>query len=117
MEIVLATEPGRKEPYLISDMKAYNALGRNTCVAVMIALIRSLLLLGKDAPFIKHLGGGLYELKPATRGGHKGGARVYFFIHEGLAVLCRAECKTQDQDTDVAKLAHTARIMQTWRKP
>jgi hypothetical protein len=48
---------------------------------------------GNESCYLKHLGGSLYELKTRTP---VGGARVYFFIASGVAVLCRAECKKEN---------------------
>lgn len=116
MRVVLLTDPERREPFLIGDMKPYNRLGRNLCVSTMIAMIRALIFEGENCRFIKGLGAGVYELKSSSRGGHKGGARVYFFVYQGVAVLCRAECKKSDEAVDMAKLGQTAFFAASWKK-
>lgn len=79
-------------------------------------MIRELIRDGQDCRFIKSLGAGVYELKTASRGGHRGGARVYFFVYQGIAVLCRAECKGTDEDADSVKLGQTAYWVARWKE-
>jgi hypothetical protein len=80
-------------PPLIEDMLGLNRKGQNKCVSAMIRMIADLRENGNETRYLKHLGGSLYELKTRTP---VGGARVYFFIAGGVAVLCRAECKKEN---------------------
>ena len=71
--------------------------------------------LGRIQTPSKGLGGPLVELKSRSRGGDKGGARIYLF--RGLNdtfFLCRAECKHEAQ-ADAVLLADTAEIASAYR--
>jgi hypothetical protein len=72
---------------------------------------------GRKSRFIKALKGyPLLELKTASRGGQKGGARVYFFVNEdGEAVLLNCEVKTGDSPS-AAKLTEALEIILAYRK-
>jgi hypothetical protein len=42
----------------------------------------------------------LWELKTRSRGGEKGGARVYFFVENNIAYICNAEVKTGSEPSE-----------------
>ena len=39
-----------------------------------------------------------------------------FFVYQGIAVLCRAECKGTDEDADNVKLGQTAYWAARWKE-
>ncbi|WP_216325994.1 hypothetical protein [Deinococcus aestuarii] len=58
---------------------------------------------GYQSRFVFSLQGypGISELKPSTRGGQRGGARIYlFWLKDGRPVLVNAEYKEPDADPD-----------------
>lgn len=75
---------------------------------------------GSRCDFLKKLKGSpLLELKPHSRGGQKGGVRVYLFQgatrdQQELFLLCRAEWK-QGISTSEALLEDTAYILMAYR--
>jgi hypothetical protein len=117
VKIVLLAPQSKAEPYVIGEMKEYNQLGRNTCVSQMIRMITDLEVNGYGSSYIKHLGNTIYELKSHTRGGHKGGARVYFFVYQGAAIICACECKDPDDEPDQYKLNFTAHVQKNHQSP
>jgi hypothetical protein len=101
-----------ENPPLIEDMLELNRKGQNKCVTAMIRMIADLREKGNESRYLKHLGGSLYELKTRTP---VGGARVYFFIADGVAVLCRAECKKENAASK-ALLLDTVQFMNRYTK-
>jgi hypothetical protein len=99
-------------PPLIEDMLELNRKGQNKCVTAMIKMIADLRENGTETRYLKHLGGSLYELKTRTP---VGGARVYFFIAEGMATLCRAECKKENAASKTL-LLDTVNFMKEYSK-
>jgi hypothetical protein len=102
-------------PPLVQDLIALKHSGHHECILQMIRMVADLKIHGTDSRFFKGLGGPLVELKSRSRGGDKGGARIYLF--RGLNdtfFLCRAECK-HEALADAILLADTAEIASAYR--
>lgn len=113
MRVIAAADPTNPERIpVIEDMRALNRSGRGGCVGAMIRMVADLRENGQASRCIKHLGGGLYELKTRTP---VGGARVYFFVLGGTAYLCRAECKREDR-ASAALLDEVAAMLEAYRR-
>jgi hypothetical protein len=71
--------------------------GQQLAVNAMVEMVADLHQNGHKSRFIKSLKGlPLLELKTTSRGGEKGGARIYFFFAESEAVICNCEVKADD---------------------
>ncbi len=78
--------------------------GQQPAINAMVDMVADLRQNGHKSRFIKSLKGlPLLELKTTSRGGEKGGARVYFFFAEGKAVICNCEVKknTEASETEL----------------
>lgn len=101
MQLRLARHPLRldaKHPILIEELLALESGGKQEAVSTMIAMLRDLHGQGRNSRFLTKLTGTpLWELKPATRGGEKGGSRVYLFLFadEEAGVV---NCEVKDGD-------------------
>jgi Phage derived protein Gp49-like (DUF891) len=98
MRLHLAYNPNRLQathPRLIEDLLEFVEQQEQLAVNSMILMIEDLYQQGLDSRFVKklkHLP--IFELKTRSRGGGKGGARVYFFTNtKNEAILCNAEIK------------------------
>ena len=103
-------------PPLVKDLVDLKHSGHHDCIAQMVRMVADLKNHGTDSRFFKGLGGPLVELKSRSRGGDKGGSRIYLF--QGLEetfFLCRAECK-HGNEADAVLLADTAEIAAAYRK-
>lgn len=102
-------------PPLVADLIQLKHSGHHDCIGQMIRMVADLKNFGTDSRFYKGLGGPLVELKSRSRGGDKGGARIYLFRGiENTFFLCRAECK-HDNQADAILLADTAEIATAYR--
>jgi hypothetical protein len=103
-------------PPLVEDLIALKYSGHHECVAQMVRMVADVKVSGIDSRFVKGLGGPLLELKSRSRGGDKGGARIYLFRGlEDTFFLCRAECKNESM-ADAVLLADTAEIALAYRE-
>jgi len=84
MQLRLARHPNRlkvKHPILIEELLDLELRGKQKAVAVMLEMLKDLHEKGRGSRFLNKLTGTpLWELKPASRGGEKGGSRVYLFL-------------------------------------
>jgi hypothetical protein len=80
-------------------------------------MVKALKELGLECGFVKKLKGSLLlELRSHSRGGNKGGARVYFFqAPNNTFMLCRAEWK-QGIKTDTVLLEDSAYILLAFKQ-
>jgi hypothetical protein len=71
---------------------------------------------GRDSRYLEKLKNlPLHELKTRSRGGQKGGARVYLFLtNDGEAVIVNAEIKTGHKPDD-QKLEEVAIVLRAYR--
>ena len=101
MRLLLARDPNRLGSHhsIIEDeFIDLNLDDRNAADTVMIHMLQDLHEHGRDCQFVKPLKGvPLLELKPNTRGGQRGGARVYFwFLPDDAAGIVNCEVKEND---------------------
>ena len=100
----LAYNPTRldaKNSRIIEQWLELAKVGQQPAVNAMVEMVADLYQNGHKSRFIKSLKGlPLLELKTTTRGGEKGGARVYFFFAEGEAVICNCEVKKDDEASE-----------------
>ena len=84
-----------------------NRAGHRNAVWQCIKLCQDVRAQGHRSRYALSLKGfpGLWELKPSTRTGERGGARVYFFwLTDGRPVLVNAEYKENGADPNEALL-------------
>ncbi len=102
-------------PPLVTDLIHLKRSGHHECIQQMVRMVADLKNFGTESRFFKGLGGPLVELKARSRGGDKGGARIYLFRGVGNTFfLCRAECK-HDNQADAILLADTVEIASAYR--
>lgn len=117
---VLPFHPDRldaRHPRLIEDLREMIETGGPDALAMAIDMLRDLHRSGHLSRFARKLHGPpLWELKPLTRGGKKGGVRVYFtFIDPPTrAMLFNAGVKSGDAP-DTAKLREALEILTAFR--
>ena len=103
-------------PPFVQDLIDLRARGYHQAVREVIKMVAVLKEQGFACAFLKKLKGSpLLELKPHSRGGQKGGVRVYLFQgptaqNEESFMLCHAEWK-QDNQVSEALLEDTAYIL------
>jgi hypothetical protein len=114
MRVYLARHPvalDAKHPILIEEMLALRKAGKGRAVSTIIAMVRDLMEHGRSSRFLVRMTGfPIYELKPRSRGGEKGGTRVYLFLteHDEAALVT---CEVKDSDApDPAKLKLTVQV-------
>lgn len=100
--------PEARHPCIIEDLLEVTDAHALTA---MIEMLTDLHQHGQESRYAKKLEGlPLWELKTRSRGGPKGGARVYFtFTGHGEALLINAEVKTGDTPS-VAKITEALAI-------
>jgi len=115
-----------KHPILIEEMLALRKAGKRQVVVGIIEMVRDLREHGRDSRYLLAMKGfPIYELKSRSRGGEKGGTRVYLFLTEhDEAGLVTCEVKSGARPNR-AKLKLTVRlavahqqgipVLQKWR--
>jgi hypothetical protein len=99
--LVLARLPNRpeaKHPKIIEDLLSIAKDGHIQALKSIIEMLEDFHQFGQDSRYAKKFTGyPIWELKTSSRGGIKGGARVYFFFLETTeAVLVNAEVKSEN---------------------
>jgi hypothetical protein len=99
MRLRLARHPNRltaTHPIIIDEFLELEDAGKQEAVATMISMLQDLHRRGRDCRYLHRLTGSpLWELKPVSRGGEKGGARVYLFLTlTGEAGVINCEVKS-----------------------
>jgi hypothetical protein len=85
-----------KNPRIIEDLQTLISEGKQEAVNTLVLMLKDLHEQGEKSRFVRSLKGlPVFELKSASRGGEKGGARVYFFYADGGAVVCNCEVKDE----------------------
>jgi hypothetical protein len=84
-----------KYPPFMQDVLMLKLTGHHEAVREIVKMVKALKQLGLECGFVKKLKGSpLMELRSHSRGGDKGGARVYFFQAPNQTfLLCGAEKK------------------------
>lgn len=88
-----------KHPLIIEELLELAESGQQEAVEAMVTMLEDLHLHGLESRFVRALKGlPLFELKTASRGGAKGGSRVYFFTNtQGEALIVNCEVKVGDK--------------------
>jgi hypothetical protein len=121
IRFVLPFHPARldaRHPRLIEDLREMVETGGPGALAMAIEMLRALHRLGNRSRFARKLQGvPLWELKPLSRGGRKGGVRVYFTFIEtpASAMLFNAEVKS-GASPNAAKLREALEILTAFRQ-
>jgi hypothetical protein len=119
MRLHLARHPDyldTKNQRIIEDLQALVREGKQEAVNTLVLMLKDLHENGEKSRFIKALKGlPILELKSASRGGQKGGARVYFFYADNGAVICNCEVK-DDESASREKLREVLKIMKAHDK-
>ncbi len=119
MRLKLGREPHRLQaphPLLIQELLELATLGKQLAVSTIIEMLQNLYTDGRESRFLVKLGRSpLWELKPTSRGGEKGGSRVYLFLlPTGEAGLVNCEVKEPDAPTSQEKLLAGLRMMKAY---
>jgi hypothetical protein len=111
-----------RNPPFVQDLVGLKRAGYVESVAEIIKMVAALKEQGHESGFLKKLKGTpISELKSHSRGGQRGGARVYPFegarLEDNVHVyfLCRAEWKPDDA-ANTELLEDTAYILEAVRK-
>jgi hypothetical protein len=101
MRLKLARHPQRlqaKHPIIINELLALVEDGKQRGVAMMVKMMRELHEQGRNSQYlVKMQSSPVWELKPASRGGETGGARVYLFLlEEDDAGIVNCEIKARN---------------------
>jgi len=92
---VLHVRPKAQHPAIIEDLLALAEAGQQGAVDAAVLMLTDLYRQGHGSSYARKLQGlPIWELKTHTRGGAKGGTRVYFYFHpDGSAYIVNAESK------------------------
>lgn len=98
LRVLQAKRPGDTVSMVVRDLLSMRRAGQREAVTAIIRMVRDLKENGRESRYALALKGlPLWELKTRSRGGEKGGARVYFFwTSDGIPILCGAEVKEAD---------------------
>lgn len=102
---------------IIDEFLGLVELGKIDALSTMVAMLDDLYRHGRDSRYLEKLKKlPLYELKSASRGGEKGGARIYlFFLANGDAGIVNCEVK-EDRSPDRAKLESALEVLVAFKK-
>lgn len=106
-----------KHPRLIEDLLELVLAGKQDAVDTIIMMLEDFHQQGFQSRFVKKLKGlPIWELKSRSRGGQKGGARVYFFMTGQREVaLVNAESKASSAPS-ASKLEEVAAILLAYQQ-
>lgn len=106
-------KPDSAHPSIIEDLLELTAQqdGLDMC----IEMIEDLYHFAHQSRFVRAMHGPLAELKSQTRGGERGGSRVYFaWVGKDAVLLLTAEIKEGSAPSH-HKLAESVRLMGRWK--
>jgi hypothetical protein len=88
-----------EHPPLVEDLIELLAQGHQEALDTIVKMAADLKQHGRNCRYLKKLEGyPLWELKSRSRGGEKGGAKVYLFIGpDDTFFLCHAEYKAENK--------------------
>ena len=128
MRLRLVRHPSRlnaRHPILIEEMLELTENGSWTAVGTLIEMLDDLHRHGQQSRFFRNFKGlTISELKSASRGGSKGGSRVYFWVNpqdEAMVVNCEVK---QESSASMNKLRVVLEVrsayeqgIAVWRDP
>lgn len=87
------------QPPFVEDLVELLSQGHRAALDAIVKMVTDLKANGRESRYLKKLEGyPLWELKTRSRGGEKGGARVYLFIGPSSTFyLCHAEFKPESE--------------------
>lgn len=87
------------QPPFVEDLVDLLGQGHQVALDEIVKMVADLKQQGRESRYLKKLEGyPLWELKSRSRGGEKGGARVYLFIGPDTTFfLCHAEYKAESE--------------------
>jgi hypothetical protein len=102
MRLHLARDPERlvaTHPLIIEDLLGLAEAGKQEAVDMMITMLSDLHQQGRGSRYLRAMTGTpIWELKSRSRGGLKGGSRVYLFLNEhDEAGIVNCEAKDGDE--------------------
>lgn len=116
--LLLAYNPRRHSPrpLILEDLLLLVEHDQQEAVNAMVDMLEDLHVSGLASRYaVKLKGIALWELKTRSRGGMKGGARVYFYpTADGNALVLNAEVKEGDK-ASAAKLKEALVIVQAFK--
>jgi hypothetical protein len=115
----LARHPYRlnaQHPRIIEDLLEMVQNNQQESVNSLVLMLQDFYAHGRDSRYLEKFKNLPFdELKTRSRGGQKGGARVYLFLtNNDEAVIVNAEIKTGNQP-DPQKLEETATVLRAYR--
>ena len=121
MRLLLGREPHRLEavhPVIIEELLSLAADRKSVAVTTIIEMLASLHAEGRSSPYLVKLSHSpLWELKPMSRGGERGGCRVYLFLlPTGEAGIVNCEVKKPDAKASQSKLTVGLRTMKAYNE-
>lgn len=121
MRLLLGREPHRLEvphPVIIEELLSLAADRKSVAVTTIIEMLASLYAEGRSSPYLVKLSHSpLWELKPMSRGGERGGCRVYLFLlPTGEAGIVNCEVKKPDARSSQSKLSVGLRMMKAYNE-
>lgn len=99
------------------DLDSFIRKGQHAAVEQIGWMLQDLRKSGPSCRFLRMLKGtSLWELKPSTRGGQKGGARVYlaFSKDKGILVLNAEVKRPDDYSPSLNKLRQARRMLEAY---
>lgn len=119
MRLLLGREPHRLEtvhPVIIEELLSLAADRKSVAVTTIIEMLASLHAEGRSSPYLVKLSySPLWELKPMSRGGERGGCRVYLFLlPTGEAGIVNCEVKKPDARASQSMLAVGLRMLKAY---
>jgi hypothetical protein len=87
------------QPPFVEELVSLLSQGHQAALDEIVKMVANLKQQGRESRYLKKLEGyPLWELKSRSRGGDKGGARVYLFIGPDTTFfLCHAEYKSESE--------------------
>ncbi len=116
----LARHPNRlnaSNPIIIENLLEMVHHNQQTSVNSIILMLQNLYAQGRDSRYLEKLKTlPFYELKTRSRGGQKGGARVYLFLTENNeAIIVNAEIKSGNTPSP-QRLEEVAIVLRAYRQ-
>ena len=124
MNLRLAWHPQNltaRNPIIIEELLAFEAAGTQDGVAMHIKMLKDLFEYGRASRYVVKVKSlPIWELKSASRGGEKGGARIYLFMigsgeSEPDAGIVNCEIKEADEP-DAAKLETVLEVLDAFQR-
>jgi hypothetical protein len=121
MRLLLGREPHRLEavhPVIIDELLSLAADRNTVAVTTIVEMLASLHAEGRSSPYLVKLSHSpLWELKPMSCGGERGGSRVYLFLlATGEAGIVNCEVKKPDASAGQSMLAVGLRMLKAYNE-